>query len=127
MTNWHSFIGAFKDVGSKQFMCPFLNFPDALIKVMCDRDYIAIRAAEDFFKYHNVPLEALHLPNKSCRVQREVINDVSYYMSRISKDKYLTCGGKLLEVELNFYLLKSTTRRIIYHAKVYFLWCICQI
>lgn len=71
---------------------------------MCGRDYIAIRAMEDFFKYHNVPLESLHLPNKSCRAQRTVINSVPYYMSRISKDKYLTCGGKPLEVQLELHL-----------------------
>ncbi|XP_042352507.1 zona pellucida glycoprotein d [Plectropomus leopardus] len=67
---------------------------DAHIKVMCGRDYIAIQAIEDFFKYHKVPLESLHLPNKSCRAQREVINGVPYYTSRISKTKYLACGGK---------------------------------
>ncbi|XP_040894764.1 zona pellucida glycoprotein d [Toxotes jaculatrix] len=70
---------------------------NAHMKVMCGRDYISIRAVEDFFKYYNVPLESLHLPNKSCRAQREVIDGVPYYMSRISKDKYLTCGGKPLE------------------------------
>lgn len=83
-------------------------FPDAHIKVMCGRDYIAIRAVEDFFKYHNVPLESLHLTNKSCRAQREVINNVPYYISRISKSKYVTCGGKPLEVELHYYLCTST-------------------
>lgn len=70
---------------------------DADIKVICGRDYLSIRALEDFFRYHNVPLESLHLPNKSCRAQREVINNVTYYMSRIPKDKYVTCGGKMLE------------------------------
>ncbi|XP_067359025.1 zona pellucida glycoprotein d isoform X2 [Channa argus] len=69
---------------------------NAHINVMCGRDYISISAAEDFFKYHNVPLESLHLPNKSCRAQREVIGGVAYYMARLPKDKYLTCGGKLL-------------------------------
>ncbi|XP_059191510.1 zona pellucida glycoprotein d [Centropristis striata] len=70
---------------------------NAHIKVMCGRDYITIRVVEDFFQYHNVPLESLHLPNKSCRAQREVIDGVPYYMSRISKEKYLTCGGRPLE------------------------------
>ncbi|XP_041794476.1 zona pellucida glycoprotein d [Chelmon rostratus] len=70
---------------------------DAHIKVVCGRNYIAIRVIEDFFKYHNVPLESLHLPNKSCRGQRAVVGGVSYYVSKISKDKYLTCGGKPLE------------------------------
>lgn len=67
---------------------------------MCSRDYIKIGAIADFFKYHNVPLKSLHLTNKSCRAQREVINGVSYYMSRVSKDDYLRCGGKPLEVQL---------------------------
>lgn len=75
-------------------------YTDAHFKVTCGRDYISIRGLEDFFRYHNVPLESLHLPNKSCRAQREVIDGVSYYASRLSKDQYLTCGGKLLVVQL---------------------------
>ena len=86
----------------------WINFIDAHIKVGCGRDYISIRAEEDYFKYYNVPLESLHLPNKSCRAQREVIDGVPYYMSRISKDRYLTCGGKPLEVQLESYLFTST-------------------
>lgn len=74
-------------------------FTDAHIKGKCSRDYISIGAVEDFFKYHNVPLESLHLPNKSCRAQREVIDGVPYYVSRLSKDNYLTCGGKILVVQ----------------------------
>ncbi len=89
---------------SHAYVPHLFSFSDAHIKVMCGRDYIAIRALEDFFKYHNVPVESLHLPNKSCRAQREVINSVPYYMSRISKDEYLTCGGKPLEVQLECYL-----------------------
>lgn len=67
---------------------------------MCSSDSIGIRAKEDFFKYHNVPLESLHLPNKSCRAQKTAINNVTYYVSRISKQEYLSCGGELLEVQL---------------------------
>ncbi|XP_037622699.1 zona pellucida glycoprotein d [Sebastes umbrosus] len=80
---------------------------DAHIKVMCGNDYMGIRAIEDFFKYHNVPLESLHLPNKSCRAQREVIDGVPYYMSMTSKEQYLTCGGKPLEKNIThvFYSL----------------------
>ncbi|CAJ1057251.1 zona pellucida glycoprotein d isoform X2 [Xyrichtys novacula] len=70
---------------------------NADIKVICGKDYISIRALEDFFKYHNVPLQSLHLPNKSCGAQMEKIDSVTYYVSRISKDKYLACGGKPLE------------------------------
>ncbi|XP_034443611.1 zona pellucida glycoprotein d isoform X1 [Hippoglossus hippoglossus] len=70
---------------------------NAQITVMCGRDYIAMRAVEDFFTYYNVPLESLHLPNKTCRVQKEVIDGVSYFMSSISKEKYLKCGGRPLE------------------------------
>ncbi|XP_058502104.1 zona pellucida glycoprotein d [Solea solea] len=67
------------------------------ITVLCGRDYIAIRAIEDFFKYHNVPLESLHLPNRSCRAKKEVLDGVTYYMSTVSKETYLVCGGKSLE------------------------------
>ncbi|KAG7214886.1 hypothetical protein INR49_005155 [Caranx melampygus] len=70
---------------------------NAQIKVTCGRDYISIRAVEDFFRYHNVPLESLHLANKSCQAEREVIDGVPYYVSRINKDRYETCGGKPLE------------------------------
>ncbi|XP_037306523.2 zona pellucida glycoprotein d [Pungitius pungitius] len=69
---------------------------NARIKVMCGKDFIAIRAMEDYFTFHNVPLESLHLPNKSCRPQREVIDGVPYFMSKISKDEYQMCGGKPL-------------------------------
>ncbi|XP_070687464.1 zona pellucida glycoprotein d [Pempheris klunzingeri] len=70
---------------------------NAHIKVMCSKDYITIGAQADFFTYYNVPLESLHLPNKSCRAHKEVIKGVPFYISRISKDKYLACGGKPLE------------------------------
>ncbi|KAM4618197.1 zona pellucida glycoprotein d [Polymixia lowei] len=70
---------------------------DANIKVMCGKDFITIRVVEDFFHYYNVPLEALHLPNKSCHAQREVVDGIPFYMARISKGKYVTCGGKPLE------------------------------
>ncbi|CAL8359047.1 unnamed protein product [Lota lota] len=64
---------------------------------MCGKDYITMRMAEDFFKYYEVPLDSLRLPNKSCRAQREVIGGVPFYMARISKEKYALCGGKPLE------------------------------
>lgn len=83
-------------------------FPDAHIKGTCSRDHISIGAEEDFFAYHNVPLESVHLPNKSCRAQREVLDGVAYYVSRLSKDAFLSCGGKLLVVQLESYLLPST-------------------
>ncbi|XP_035521220.1 zona pellucida glycoprotein d [Morone saxatilis] len=70
---------------------------NAQIKVMCGRNYIGIGALQDFFEYHNMPLESLHLPNKSCRAQRAVIDGVPFYVSRITKDEYLACGGKPLE------------------------------
>uniref|UniRef100_A0A667Y044 Zona pellucida glycoprotein d n=1 Tax=Myripristis murdjan TaxID=586833 RepID=A0A667Y044_9TELE len=70
---------------------------DAGIKVTCGKDFIAIRVLEDFFRYHNVPLEALHLPNSSCRAQRQVIAGDAFYTSRISTEQYAACGGKPLE------------------------------
>ncbi|XP_008309362.1 zona pellucida glycoprotein d [Cynoglossus semilaevis] len=70
---------------------------DGQITVMCGSNYIAIRAVQDFFQYFNVPLEALHLPNQTCRAEIEVIDNVTYYMSSVSKEKYLACGGKPLE------------------------------
>ncbi|XP_068579186.1 zona pellucida glycoprotein d [Cebidichthys violaceus] len=76
---------------------------DAQIKVICSKDFIAIRAKEDYFTFHNVPLESLHLPNKSCRPQRDVVNGVPYYMSKISKDQYQMCGGKPLTKKNHIY------------------------
>lgn len=51
--------------------------------------------------YHNVSLELLHLPNSTCRALKTIINNETYYTSRISKENYLTCGGRPLEVQLN--------------------------
>ncbi|KAI4825860.1 hypothetical protein KUCAC02_021525 [Chaenocephalus aceratus] len=78
---------------------------DAHIQVMCGRDYITVRALEDFFMYHNVPLESLHLSNKSCIAQSEVIHGVPYYMLKTTKEKYLACGGKQLEKNFTHILL----------------------
>ncbi|CAN9498701.1 unnamed protein product [Ophioblennius macclurei] len=73
---------------------------NADIKVMCGRDFMSIRVLEDFFTYHKVPLASVHLPNASCRAQREVIGGVPYFMSRTSKDKYLACGGEPIQKNL---------------------------
>lgn len=78
---------------------------------MCSSDYIGIRVMEDFFKYHNVPLESLHLPNKTCRAQKTSINGVTYYTSRISKDEYLTCGGEPLEVQLKHWAKNEPVKK----------------
>lgn len=89
----------------------FFKKTDADIKVMCSSDYIGIRVMEDFFKYHNVPLESLHLPNKTCRAQKTSINGVTYYTSRISKDEYLTCGGEPLEVQLKHWAKNEPVKK----------------
>ncbi|XP_068168734.1 zona pellucida glycoprotein d [Antennarius striatus] len=73
---------------------------NAHIEVMCGRDHIGVAAVEDFFKYYDVPLESLHLPNKSCIAQRMVMNGVPFYMSRISKEEYVPCGGRPPEKNL---------------------------
>ncbi|XP_075998142.1 zona pellucida glycoprotein d [Genypterus blacodes] len=70
---------------------------DAQIKILCGKNFISIRVLEDFFQYYNVPLESVHLPNRSCGVQREVMDGVTFFMSRTPKEKYLICGGKPLE------------------------------
>ncbi|KAM9807761.1 zona pellucida glycoprotein d [Neosynchiropus ocellatus] len=70
---------------------------DAQMKIACTKDYISVRAVEDFFTYHKVPADSLHLPNKSCRAHKEVIDDVTFYVAKITKDQYLPCGGKPLE------------------------------
>lgn len=77
-----------------------LTFTDAQIQVTCGKDHISFSAVEDFFEYYNIPLESLHLPNKSCLAEREVIDGVPFYMSRLSKDEFLTCGGRLFVVQL---------------------------
>ncbi|KAK7891155.1 hypothetical protein WMY93_023118 [Mugilogobius chulae] len=69
----------------------------AHLQVICEGDSISIRGLESYFTYLKVPLESLHLPNKSCRAQKEVINGVTYYLAKVSKEKYLLCGGKPLE------------------------------
>lgn len=74
---------------------------DADIKVLCSRDIVGIRAKEDFFAYHNVSLELLQLPNATCLTLKTTINNVTYYALRIPKERYVTCGGRPLEVELD--------------------------
>uniref|UniRef100_A0A3B5LBC7 ZP domain-containing protein n=1 Tax=Xiphophorus couchianus TaxID=32473 RepID=A0A3B5LBC7_9TELE len=76
--------------------------------VLCGRDFMSIRAAEDFFSYLKVPLESLHLPNRSCRAQREVIAGTPFFMFRTSREKYLACGGKPLQKN-STHLLYSLT------------------
>lgn len=61
---------------------------------------MGIRAKEDFFAYHNVSLELLHPPNGTCLALKTTINNVTYYALRIPKERYVTCGGRPLEVEL---------------------------
>ncbi|XP_032402357.1 zona pellucida glycoprotein d isoform X1 [Xiphophorus hellerii] len=80
----------------------------AQLKVLCGRDFMSIRAAEDFFSYLKVPLESLHLPNRSCRAQREVIAGTPFFMFRTSREKYLACGGKPLQKN-STHLLYSLT------------------
>lgn len=85
---------------------------DADIKVLCSPNVLGIRAKEDFFKYHNVSLELLHLPNNTCRAVKTTVNNVTYYASRISKEKYLACGGRPLEVA------QSRNHRLLHKASV---------
>ncbi|XP_061630968.1 zona pellucida glycoprotein d [Phyllopteryx taeniolatus] len=73
---------------------------DAHIKVLCTEKYMGVRAREEFFMYYNTPVTSLHLPNRSCKAYREVINKVPYYMVKIAKKEYISCGGK--SVEKNF-------------------------
>ena len=61
---------------------------------------MSIRAIEDFFQYHNASLESLHLPNKSCIAQKEVIHGVTFYVSKVLKADYVACGGKSPMVRL---------------------------
>lgn len=51
--------------------------------------------------YHNVSLELLYLPNATCLAVKTSINNMTYYDLRIPKEKYASCGGKPLEVELD--------------------------
>ncbi|CAL9697183.1 unnamed protein product [Knipowitschia caucasica] len=80
----------------------------AHLQVICERDSISIRALESFFTYLKVPLDSLHLPNKSCRAVKELINGVSYYSAKVAKGKYLTCGGKPLEKNFTHISYSST-------------------
>ncbi|XP_077425009.1 zona pellucida glycoprotein d isoform X3 [Vanacampus margaritifer] len=70
---------------------------NAHIKVLCTKTYMGVRAREEFFMYYNTPVTSLHLPNRSCKAYREVINKVPYYMIKIAKNEYIGCGGKSLE------------------------------
>ncbi|KAL2093828.1 hypothetical protein ACEWY4_011140 [Coilia grayii] len=68
----------------------------ASMTVVCGKDFITVTISEDFFKYYNVPVESLHLANRSCRAHKEVISGVPYYMVQTPKEQYAACGGKPL-------------------------------
>ncbi|XP_028814716.1 zona pellucida glycoprotein d isoform X2 [Denticeps clupeoides] len=70
------------------------------MNVVCGKDFITIMVQDDFFKYHNIGVESLHLQNESCRAQQEVIGNVSYYLVRTYKDQYVACGGNPLEANI---------------------------
>nr|XP_057944144.1 zona pellucida glycoprotein d [Doryrhamphus excisus] len=70
---------------------------DAHMRVLCTKDFMGLRATEAFFLYYNAPVTSLHLPNPECGAAREVIDDVPYYMVKVTKDQYMNCGGKPLE------------------------------
>ncbi|KAJ8369925.1 hypothetical protein SKAU_G00099530 [Synaphobranchus kaupii] len=69
----------------------------ATFQVLCSKDYITIMVIEDFFNYHNVKLQTLHLVNETCRARQETIDGVSYYIVRTPKEQYAYCGGKPLQ------------------------------
>lgn len=82
--------------------CAFGYFGDfceqvATVNVTCEKEHMTILVDEEFFKYYNVGVDCLHLPNSSCRAHREVISGSAYFIVRTPMDQYTACGGKPLE------------------------------
>ncbi|TWW76306.1 hypothetical protein D4764_13G0009680 [Takifugu flavidus] len=94
---------------------------NADIKVLCSRHVVGISAKEDFFRYHNVSLELLYLPNATCLAARTTINNATYYDLRIPKAKYGACGGKPLEKNLTHitYSLSLESQPTLFHHPVH--------
>lgn len=67
------------------------------MNVTCGKDFISILVDEEYFKYYNVGVEAVHLPNPSCRAHRKEISGSTYFTVHTPMDQYTACGGKPLE------------------------------
>lgn len=77
------------------------------MNVTCGKDFISILVDEEFFKYYNVGVEAVHLINASCRAHREEISGSAYFTVHTPMDQYTACGGTPLEVKYCFSHLKK--------------------
>ncbi|XP_026058240.1 pancreatic secretory granule membrane major glycoprotein GP2-like [Carassius auratus] len=80
----------------------------AIMNVTCGKDFISILVDEEFFKYYNVGIEAVHLSNASCRAHREEISGSVYFMVHTPMDQYTACGGKPLEKNITHIVYSLT-------------------
>uniref|UniRef100_A0A673MZC4 Pancreatic secretory granule membrane major glycoprotein GP2-like n=1 Tax=Sinocyclocheilus rhinocerous TaxID=307959 RepID=A0A673MZC4_9TELE len=80
----------------------------ATMNVTCGKDFISILVDEEFFKYYNVGIEAVHLTNASCRAHREEISGSAYFTVHTPMDQYTACGGKPLEKNITHIVYSLT-------------------
>ncbi|KAK7117549.1 hypothetical protein R3I94_022942 [Phoxinus phoxinus] len=80
----------------------------ATMNVTCGKDFISILVDEEFFKYYNVGVEAVHLNNASCRAHREEISGSAYFTVHTPMDQYTACGGKPLEKNITHIVYSLT-------------------
>ncbi|XDV53008.1 hypothetical protein PO909_021623 [Leuciscus waleckii] len=76
--------------------------------VTCGKDFISILVDEEYFKYYNVGVEAVHLINASCRAHREEISGSAYFTVHTPMDQYTACGGKPLEKNITHIVYSLT-------------------
>ncbi|XP_051545489.1 zona pellucida glycoprotein d isoform X2 [Myxocyprinus asiaticus] len=58
---------------------------------------MSILVGEEFFKYHKVDVDSVHLTNTTCRAHKEEINGSSFFAVQTPMLQYTVCGGKPLE------------------------------
>ncbi|XP_043083473.1 zona pellucida glycoprotein d isoform X2 [Puntigrus tetrazona] len=89
-------------------ICAVGSVSVATTNVTCGKDFMSILVGEEFFRYYNVGIEAVHLINASCRAHREEISGSAYFTVHTPMDQYTVCGGKPLEKNITHIVYSLT-------------------
>ncbi|MBN3317916.1 UROM protein, partial [Atractosteus spatula] len=63
---------------------------------------------KDYFDYHNVKLENVHLLNKDCAAFEEVVSGITYFSAATRSDNYTLCGGRTPEKNVTHITYSNT-------------------
>ncbi|XP_066569746.1 zona pellucida glycoprotein d isoform X2 [Amia ocellicauda] len=63
------------------------------MNVICQNNYTKVMVIKDFFDYHHVKLETVHLRNQACHAFQEVVSGITYFSAAMRSDNYTLCGG----------------------------------